>query len=268
MAEIAGVSAGGMPTRVKCLHVHLAQALAEGPGANPFGDETLARIGPWWTDGPCVVHVITARVSFTHRRSGSRYLIGRLELDLGDVDDLGAGRRGEGAGVGSGRVLGQLDRRLLAVGRGAAERGEHARLGHADREVLRRVLLAGLGRLLQAARGGAHGASGRRSSCRTVHLGAGDDGRGQDQAERQLRRDEARTRRRRRRTRRRPRPTVAALFGDFWQVITPFSVLAEEERVRGEDEPAVLADEGGVRRLLHQGDLLARPPSVTLYSAV
>jgi hypothetical protein len=52
--EIAGVSAGGMPTRVKCLHVHLAHTLAEGPGANPFGDETLDRIGPWWTDGPCV----------------------------------------------------------------------------------------------------------------------------------------------------------------------------------------------------------------------
>lgn len=54
VAEIAGVSAGGMPTRVKCLHVHVAQALAEGPGGNPFGDETLAEIGPWWTDGPCV----------------------------------------------------------------------------------------------------------------------------------------------------------------------------------------------------------------------
>ncbi len=52
--EIAGVSAGGMPTRVKCLHVHLAQSLAEGPGGNPFGDEVRDRIGPWWTDGPCV----------------------------------------------------------------------------------------------------------------------------------------------------------------------------------------------------------------------
>ena len=52
--ELAGVSAGGMPTRVKCLHVHVAQSLAEGPGVNPFGDEALALIGPWWTDGPCV----------------------------------------------------------------------------------------------------------------------------------------------------------------------------------------------------------------------
>ena len=52
--EIDGISAGGMPTRVKCLHVHLGHALAVGPGVNPFGDETLARVAPWWTAGPCV----------------------------------------------------------------------------------------------------------------------------------------------------------------------------------------------------------------------
>jgi hypothetical protein len=52
--EIDGVSAGGMPTRVKCLHVHLAHALAVGPGVNPFGDETLAEVGDWWAAGPCV----------------------------------------------------------------------------------------------------------------------------------------------------------------------------------------------------------------------
>ncbi|MDR1790942.1 MAG: DUF501 domain-containing protein [Propionibacteriaceae bacterium] len=37
--EIEGVSAGGMPNRVKCLHALLAHALAAGPGVNPFGDE-------------------------------------------------------------------------------------------------------------------------------------------------------------------------------------------------------------------------------------
>ncbi|GAB7048554.1 DUF501 domain-containing protein [Catenuloplanes indicus] len=52
--EIAGVSAGGMPGRVKCLHVHLGHALGAGPGVNPFGDEAAEMIGPWWTDGPCV----------------------------------------------------------------------------------------------------------------------------------------------------------------------------------------------------------------------
>lgn len=52
--EIAGISAGGMPTRVKCLHVLAAHALAAGPGANVLGDEVLARLGKWWADGPCV----------------------------------------------------------------------------------------------------------------------------------------------------------------------------------------------------------------------
>jgi hypothetical protein len=47
------VSAGGMPTRVKCLHVHVAHALARGPGVNPFGDEALAAIGPWHHAGRC-----------------------------------------------------------------------------------------------------------------------------------------------------------------------------------------------------------------------
>lgn len=39
--EIEQVTAGGMPTRVKCLHVLAGQSLAEGPGVNPLGDETL-----------------------------------------------------------------------------------------------------------------------------------------------------------------------------------------------------------------------------------
>jgi hypothetical protein len=52
--EIEGVSAGGMPTRVKCLHALLGHALAVGPGVNPFGDETLDLVAPWWTTGPCV----------------------------------------------------------------------------------------------------------------------------------------------------------------------------------------------------------------------
>ncbi len=42
VAHIAGISAGGMPDRVKCLHVLVAHALAAGPGVNPFGDEALA----------------------------------------------------------------------------------------------------------------------------------------------------------------------------------------------------------------------------------
>jgi hypothetical protein len=52
--EIEGVSAGGMPGRVKCLHVLAAQALAEGRGVNPLGDEVLDLLGDWWAPGPCV----------------------------------------------------------------------------------------------------------------------------------------------------------------------------------------------------------------------
>jgi hypothetical protein len=52
--EIAGISAGGMPDRVKCLHVLLAHALAAGSGVNPLGDEVRHLLEPWWTAGPCV----------------------------------------------------------------------------------------------------------------------------------------------------------------------------------------------------------------------
>ena len=47
------ISAGGMPTRVKCLHVHVAHALAAGPGVNPVGDEVLNRLRAEWPSGPC-----------------------------------------------------------------------------------------------------------------------------------------------------------------------------------------------------------------------
>ncbi len=52
--EIDGVTAGGMPDRVKCLHVLAGHALAAGPGVNPLGDEVLERLGEWWASGPCV----------------------------------------------------------------------------------------------------------------------------------------------------------------------------------------------------------------------
>lgn len=43
--EIAGISAGGMPTRVKCLHALIGHALAVGPGVNPIGDLALEESG-------------------------------------------------------------------------------------------------------------------------------------------------------------------------------------------------------------------------------
>jgi hypothetical protein len=56
VAEVAGISAGGMPDRVKCLHVLAAHALAAGPGVNPLGDEVLAELESRGVRGavPCV----------------------------------------------------------------------------------------------------------------------------------------------------------------------------------------------------------------------
>lgn len=51
--ELNDISAGGMPTRVKCLHSLVAHSLATGTGVNPLGDEALAKIPKWWKDSPC-----------------------------------------------------------------------------------------------------------------------------------------------------------------------------------------------------------------------
>jgi uncharacterized protein len=49
--EIAGISAGGMPNRVKCLHALAAHSLAAGPGVNPIGDLALERAD--WSPDVC-----------------------------------------------------------------------------------------------------------------------------------------------------------------------------------------------------------------------
>lgn len=51
--ELAGISAGGMPDRVKCLHALAAHALAAGPGVNPLGDEALALVADAWRPDRC-----------------------------------------------------------------------------------------------------------------------------------------------------------------------------------------------------------------------
>jgi hypothetical protein len=51
VAEIDGISAGGMPVRVKCLHALVAHSLAAGPGVNPIGDLALERSG--WSPSVC-----------------------------------------------------------------------------------------------------------------------------------------------------------------------------------------------------------------------
>lgn len=59
--EVDGISAGGMPDRVKCLHSLIAHSLAAGRGVNPLGDEALSQLGEWWRNGDCIA-----------RRSGVR----------------------------------------------------------------------------------------------------------------------------------------------------------------------------------------------------
>ena len=49
--ELVGISAGGMPTRVKCLHALAAHSLSAGPGANPIGDIALER--STWSPAVC-----------------------------------------------------------------------------------------------------------------------------------------------------------------------------------------------------------------------
>ena len=51
--EVDGISAGGMPDRVKCLHSLVAHSLGAGAGVNPLGDEALAALPKWWMDSPC-----------------------------------------------------------------------------------------------------------------------------------------------------------------------------------------------------------------------
>ena len=50
--EIEGISAGGMPTRVKCLHSLVAHSLAKGPGLNLIGDLALEACS--WSPNRCV----------------------------------------------------------------------------------------------------------------------------------------------------------------------------------------------------------------------
>jgi uncharacterized protein len=49
-------SAGGMPSRVKCLHALVAHELAV-PGVNPFGREALDALPDWSANGCCAERV-------------------------------------------------------------------------------------------------------------------------------------------------------------------------------------------------------------------
>ena len=51
--ELDGITAGGMPDRVKCLHSLIAHSLAAGVDVNPLGDEALSKLSQWWLAKPC-----------------------------------------------------------------------------------------------------------------------------------------------------------------------------------------------------------------------
>ena len=57
--HIDGISAGGMPTRVKCLHALVAQSLVMGPGVNPIGDMALDRLRGEFDPAVCTCAPIT-----------------------------------------------------------------------------------------------------------------------------------------------------------------------------------------------------------------
>ena len=93
--HIAGISAGGMPDRVKCLHVLVAHSLAAGPGVNPLGDEALAILaergitpGTAWggTPGGCV----PGHAMSTYRAAAIDCGTNSIRLLIADVD-LAAG---------------------------------------------------------------------------------------------------------------------------------------------------------------------------------
>lgn len=65
VAELDGISAGGMPTRVKCLHTLVGHSLAAGPGVNPIGDRALA-LAAW---SPTVCECVDYDLALADRAS-------------------------------------------------------------------------------------------------------------------------------------------------------------------------------------------------------
>ena len=119
--EIEGISAGGMPDRVKCLHVLAGQALAAGPRREPArrrGARPARRRGGHGR-GPCVM---TRRVAAIDCGTNTiKLLIGDLpDVDVREIADgparpgrrphRPARRRGAGAGVRGDRRVRRADR--------------------------------------------------------------------------------------------------------------------------------------------------------------
>lgn len=84
--EISGITAGGMPERVKCLHVLVGHALAAGPGINVLGDETLARIAEEWSPQVCACATAWDHDADVPVKDLSRH-VRRLEQDEQQAED-------------------------------------------------------------------------------------------------------------------------------------------------------------------------------------
>ena len=83
--EIDGISAGGMPTRVKCLHALAAHALAAGPGVNPIGDLALAETS-------LVDRRLRVRIGRLRQRAGA---VRRALAAVAALGILASARRGD-----------------------------------------------------------------------------------------------------------------------------------------------------------------------------
>ena len=136
--EISGISAGGMPERVKCLHVLVGHALAAGPGVNPLGDEALERIAEWWTADTCRCEgawdpeaPVPARDLSRHVRHLERLrsqTVAAVDCGTNSIRLLVARAAEPQDGTGPGAALEDLSRqmRVVRLGEGVDATGEFA----------------------------------------------------------------------------------------------------------------------------------------------
>jgi len=139
--EIAGVTAGGMPERVKCIHVLVGHSLAEGPGANPLGDEALELMqhdfnpevcrceGAWDTDGDAPQQDLS-RHTRRLRRAGKTNPIQYDDPGTGPVAAIDAGTNSVRLLIAQNTDHGveelHRDMRIVRLGQGVDETGEFA----------------------------------------------------------------------------------------------------------------------------------------------
>lgn len=67
-----GVTAGGMPDRVKCLHVLVAHSLAVGRGVNPLGDEAVEALAGYTGGAPPCARLAPASAACDDRAPDHR----------------------------------------------------------------------------------------------------------------------------------------------------------------------------------------------------